>query len=199
MPLRCSITWGSPGLMWWATPAARPSPPSWPSTTPIESPHSRCSSCPCCRCPAVRHFSPRRPRCSRPTPAATTRPPLDHVPRVPSAVSTGRRAGTCSTSAFPERSPRPSRTPTRSSASSCPALTQWTFDAEQAAAIRQPVLSVLGSNTAPLWIDVAEFLRNSVPDIEERTIDGVGHLLHIERPEPVAEAIADFLRRHPVT
>ena len=80
-----------------------------------------------------------------------------------------------------------------------PALTQWTFDAYHAAAIRQPVLSVLGSNTAPLWIEVAEFLRNSVPDIEERTIDGVGHLLHIERPEPVAEAIADFLRRHPVT
>ena len=40
---------------------------------------------------------------------------------------------------------------------------------------------------------------HSVPDIEERTIDGVGHLLHIQRPEPVAEAIADFLRRHPVT
>ena len=80
-----------------------------------------------------------------------------------------------------------------------PALTEWTFGAEQAAAIRQPVLSVLGSNTAPLWIDVAEFLRDSVPDIEERTIDGVGHLLHVQRPEPVAEAIADFLRRHPVS
>ena len=89
--------------------------------------------------------------------------------------------------------------PTRSSASSCPRSPSGAFGAEQAAAIRQPVLSVLGSNTAPLWIDVAEFLRNSVPDIEERTIDGVGHLLHIERPEPVAEAIADFLRRHPVT
>ena len=73
------------------------------------------------------------------------------------------------------------------------------FGAEQAAAIRQPVLSVLGSDTAPLWVEVAEFLRWSVPDVEERTIDGVGHLLHIQRPAPVAEAIADFLRRHPVT
>ena len=79
-----------------------------------------------------------------------------------------------------------------------PALTQWTFGAEQAAGLRQPVLSVLGSNTAPLWIEVAEFLRDSVPDIEERTIDGVGHLLHIQRPAPVAEAVADFLRVHPV-
>ena len=80
-----------------------------------------------------------------------------------------------------------------------PALTDWSFGAEQAAAIRQPVLSVLGSNTAPLWIEVAELLRDSIPDIEERTIDGVGHLLHIQRPAPVAETIADFLRRHPVT
>ena len=80
-----------------------------------------------------------------------------------------------------------------------PALTEWNFGAEHAAAIRQPVLSVLGSNTAPLWRDVAEFLRDSVSDVEERTIYGVGHLLHIQRPEPVAEAIADFLRRHRVT
>ena len=68
-----------------------------------------------------------------------------------------------------------------------PGLTQWTFGAEQAAAIHQPVLSVLGSDTATLWVEVAEFLRSSVPDVEERTIDGVGHLLHIQRPEPVAE------------
>ena len=79
-----------------------------------------------------------------------------------------------------------------------PGLIQWPFGAEQAAAIRQPVLSVLGSNTAPLWVEVAEFLRTSMPDVEERTIDGVGHLLHIQQPEPVAHEIADFLRRHPL-
>ena len=79
-----------------------------------------------------------------------------------------------------------------------PALTQWSLGEEDAAAIRQPVLSILGSDTAPLWVDVAEFLRNSVANVEERTIDGVGHLLHIQRPQPVAEAIADFLQRHPI-
>jgi pimeloyl-ACP methyl ester carboxylesterase len=79
-----------------------------------------------------------------------------------------------------------------------PALTQWTFGAGQAAAIRQPVLSVLGSETAQLWVDVAEFLRTSIPRVEERTIEGVGHLLHIQQPEPVAQAIAQFLGRHPL-
>jgi pimeloyl-ACP methyl ester carboxylesterase len=28
-------------------------------------------------------------------------------------------------------------------------------------------------------------------------IDGVGHLLHIQRPEPVARGISEFLRNDP--
>ena len=80
-----------------------------------------------------------------------------------------------------------------------PGLIHWAFSAEQAAAIRQPVLSMLGSNTALLWVEVAEFLRTTMPDVEERTIDGVGHLLHIQQPEPVAQQITEFLQRHPIT
>jgi pimeloyl-ACP methyl ester carboxylesterase len=79
-----------------------------------------------------------------------------------------------------------------------PALTQWAFSAELAAAIQQPVLSVLGTDTQPLWLDVASFLRSSLPNVEECSIEGVGHLLHIERSEPVAQAIAQFLERNPI-
>ena len=80
-----------------------------------------------------------------------------------------------------------------------PALTTWRFGPEQAAALTQPVLSVLGSETLPLWFEVAELLRASLADVEERTVDGVGHLLHLQRPEPVARAIAEFLGRHSST
>ena len=76
-----------------------------------------------------------------------------------------------------------------------PALTEWVFGKEQAAAINQPVLSVLGAETQPLWVEVAEFLRSSIPRVEDCTIKGVGHLLHIQRPEPVAQAMAEFLGR----
>ena len=79
-----------------------------------------------------------------------------------------------------------------------PGLIQWTFGAEQAAAIHQPVLSVLGSDTTTFWIDVAAYLRSWMSDVEERVIDGVGHLLHLQQPAPVADAIADFLGRHPL-
>lgn len=77
-----------------------------------------------------------------------------------------------------------------------PALTEWAFGAEQAAAIHRPVLSVLGSETHPLWVEVAAFLRSTLPQVDECTIDGVGHLLHIQRPEPVARAMAEFLGRY---
>ena len=79
-----------------------------------------------------------------------------------------------------------------------PALTQWDFGPQQAAAIDQPVLSVLGSRTEPLWVEVADFLRSSLPQVEELTVGGVGHLLHIQRPEPVARGMAEFLQRNAI-
>ena len=77
-----------------------------------------------------------------------------------------------------------------------PALTEWAFGAAQAEAIDRPVLSVLGAETHPLWVEVAAFLRSSLPHVEECTIEGAGHLLHIQRPEPVARGMAEFLGRH---
>jgi pimeloyl-ACP methyl ester carboxylesterase len=77
-----------------------------------------------------------------------------------------------------------------------PAVAAWTLGAEQAASIRRPVLSVIGAQTQPLWVEIAEFLRSSLPRVEECTIDGVGHLLQIQRPEPVARGMAGFLGRN---
>lgn len=77
-----------------------------------------------------------------------------------------------------------------------PALGEWTFTAEQAAAIQCPVLSVLGADTQPLWVEVAAFLRSSLPHVEECVIPGAGHLLHMQRARPVARGLAKFLRHH---
>jgi pimeloyl-ACP methyl ester carboxylesterase len=79
-----------------------------------------------------------------------------------------------------------------------PAVTEWKFGAEQAAAIRKPVLSVIGAETQPLWVEIARFLRSSLPHVEECTIDGAGHLLQIQRPEPVARGMAQFLTRNSI-
>jgi pimeloyl-ACP methyl ester carboxylesterase len=79
-----------------------------------------------------------------------------------------------------------------------PALSDWTFGAEQAARLDRPVLSVVGNETQPVWVEVAEFLRSALPQVDECTIDGAGHLLQIQRPEPVARGMAEFLDRHPI-
>src|SRR5262249_26119026 len=79
-----------------------------------------------------------------------------------------------------------------------PGLMQWVFDAQKARAIAQPALSVLGTNTEALWVEVDDLLRSSMPHIDSCKIDGVGHLLHLQRPEPVARGIAAFLARHPI-
>jgi pimeloyl-ACP methyl ester carboxylesterase len=79
-----------------------------------------------------------------------------------------------------------------------PALTQWSFNAKSGATISQPTLSLLGTETQPLWLEIAELLRSSLPHLEECRIEGVGHLLHIQRPEPVARRMARFLACHPM-
>ncbi len=77
-----------------------------------------------------------------------------------------------------------------------PALGTWTFGAAEAKRISQPVLSVLGSETEPLWVEIAASLRSWLPQVEEYTVDGAGHLLQIQRPQAVAKALAGFFDRH---
>ena len=57
---------------------------------------------------------------------------------------------------------------------------------------------MIGAETQPLWVEIAEFLRSSLPHVEELRIEGVGHLLHVQRPEPVARGIAEFLQRNAI-
>jgi pimeloyl-ACP methyl ester carboxylesterase len=79
-----------------------------------------------------------------------------------------------------------------------PALSAWEFGSEDAAAVSQPVLSVLGAETGRLFVEGAALLRSWLPRVEELTVEGAGHLLQIQRPEPVARGIAEFFSRHPI-
>ena len=77
-----------------------------------------------------------------------------------------------------------------------PALSAWTFGAAEARGISRPVLSVLGTETEPLWVEIAILLRSWLPRVEDCTIEGAGHLLQIQRPEAVAQGLVDFFERH---
>jgi pimeloyl-ACP methyl ester carboxylesterase len=69
----------------------------------------------------------------------------------------------------------------------------WTFGPEQAAAITCPVLSVLGSNSSPLFVESRQLLHAWFPACQDSNIVGATHLLQMQAPGPVAAAIAAFL------
>ena len=79
-----------------------------------------------------------------------------------------------------------------------PAIGTWPFGAAQAAALSPPVLSVLGTETDRFFTDGHALLRSWFPRLEECRIEGAAHLLHLQRPEPVARGLAAFLARHPM-
>jgi len=79
-----------------------------------------------------------------------------------------------------------------------PALSAWQFGPEDAAAVSQPVLSVLGADSERLFVEGAALLRSWLPSVEDLTVEGAGHLLQIQRPEPVAHGIAEFFGSHPI-
>ena len=79
-----------------------------------------------------------------------------------------------------------------------PALNAWRFGSGQAAAITQPIASVLGTESDRLFSESHDLLHSWFSQVEDCSIQGVAHLLHLQRPEPVARGVAEFLARHPM-
>jgi 3-oxoadipate enol-lactonase len=80
-----------------------------------------------------------------------------------------------------------------------PALSAWEFGPKQAAAISQPMLSVMGTKSEQWFVDSHQLLHAWFPQVEDCTIEGVAHLLHMQCPAPVAQGVAEFFARYPIT
>lgn len=55
-----------------------------------------------------------------------------------------------------------------------------------------------GTETHRLFVESSSLLGSWIPHLEECAVEGVAHLLHMQRPEPVAQCMADFFERHPI-
>jgi pimeloyl-ACP methyl ester carboxylesterase len=83
-----------------------------------------------------------------------------------------------------------------------PALQQWAFTREQAAGVAAPALSILGARSAqlsPIWTERHDMVLKWLPRAEGVVLPEATHLLHVEHPRTVAEALARFFSHHPVT
>jgi 3-oxoadipate enol-lactonase len=79
-----------------------------------------------------------------------------------------------------------------------PALREWSFTREDARSITQPVLAVRGEHTAPSFAQRLELLVAWLPDVQLCEVPGATHLLHVQDPAGVADALAAFYARHPI-
>lgn len=70
---------------------------------------------------------------------------------------------------------------------------EWQFDEERATAIGCPVLSVLGTRTAPLFAETRALLHAWFPRCQDADISGATHHMATEAPRAVAEAISAFV------
>jgi pimeloyl-ACP methyl ester carboxylesterase len=83
-----------------------------------------------------------------------------------------------------------------------PALQQWSFSREDARRITQPVLAVIGAKSqelSPIWNERQELLLAWLPNVEPFVLPDATHLLHVENPRGMAEGLAAFFARHPLS
>jgi pimeloyl-ACP methyl ester carboxylesterase len=75
------------------------------------------------------------------------------------------------------------------------ALQRWSFTEQDARRVTQPVLGVCGTETERSFPERLELLAGWLPHAETFALPGANHLLHVQRPAEVAEALAGFFAR----
>lgn len=79
-----------------------------------------------------------------------------------------------------------------------PALREWAFGPDDAKRITQPALAVLGAKSGDKHRQRRDLLLQWLPNVESFVLPDAGHLLHLQNPRGMAEALAAFFARHPI-
>ncbi len=81
-----------------------------------------------------------------------------------------------------------------------PAVGQWLFTREDALRITQPVLMAIGAKNDQGFVDyIQELLLSWLPNAEPFVLPDATHLMQVENPRGMAEGLAAFYARHPIT
>lgn len=79
-----------------------------------------------------------------------------------------------------------------------PALLNWEFSADHARRIRCPAVHVGGAESGRYFAEVRELVLGWLPHAEDVLIAGADHSLVLTHTGAVADAVARFVRQHPV-
>jgi 3-oxoadipate enol-lactonase len=80
-----------------------------------------------------------------------------------------------------------------------PAVMEWSFGPDEASRVDQPALVVVGERSEPVFRERCELLLSWLPNAEPFELTGATHLLQVENPRGLAEALAAFFARHPIS
>jgi pimeloyl-ACP methyl ester carboxylesterase len=79
-----------------------------------------------------------------------------------------------------------------------PAIGVWSFGPAEAATINVPVLSVLGTASAPFFSGSRPNLHEWFRDVDDFDLVGANHQMQVMDPAGIAAALAGFFSRHPL-
>jgi pimeloyl-ACP methyl ester carboxylesterase len=75
---------------------------------------------------------------------------------------------------------------------------QWSFGPSDAQRITQPLLNVLGAESAKRFVEGSEHVQSWFPQAERFTVPDAGHLLMVQTAAAVAQGLSDFFARHAI-
>ncbi len=78
------------------------------------------------------------------------------------------------------------------------AWSEWSFTAEDAGRFRQPVLSVLGEDSLPVFGEVHALVTKWFPQTEPLVVPNANHMLPFMNPHAVSDGMAAFIAHHPL-
>jgi pimeloyl-ACP methyl ester carboxylesterase len=78
------------------------------------------------------------------------------------------------------------------------ALQAWSFTREDAERITQPVLNVVGADSAPYFWEINETVQSWLPQAENVVLPNSPHAMLQIQPRAIAEQLAGFFTRHPM-
>ena len=76
------------------------------------------------------------------------------------------------------------------------AMQHWNITTEDLKDIRQPVLSMRGSDTLPVFFEVADLLQQWIPEIDTVSIPHASHDLPGRNPAAVATGLVEFFTKN---
>jgi pimeloyl-ACP methyl ester carboxylesterase len=79
-----------------------------------------------------------------------------------------------------------------------PAMGDWHFTRDDAGRIRQPILAVVGGETAPVFHEIQELVQSWFPHAKPIVIPGTNHMLQTVEPRALAEVLASFWNEVPM-